>query len=92
MDDREHTCIVLRLQRTVVEDAYVAVPMTAAIMKQEPEPDGSCRIDFDAFVREAVRLSGSDSVEWAPEQRTIQPHSVQQPVPDGRRVFDVHRE
>ena len=86
----EHTCIVLRLQRTIVEDAYVAVPMTSAIMKPEPEPDGTYRIDFDAFVREAIRLSEDETVDWAREQRTVAPHPTQQPVPTGRRVFDVH--
>ena len=30
--------------------------------------------------------------EWAREQRTVAPHPTQQPVPPGRRVFDVHTE
>ena len=87
----EHTCIVLRLRRTIVEDAYVAVPVTDAIMNEQPEPDGSFRVNFDAFVREAVRLSGDASVEWAVEERTTTPHPIQQPIPEGRRAFDVHR-
>jgi hypothetical protein len=88
----EHTCIVLRLRRTIVEDAYVAVPVTDAIMNEQPEPDGSYRINFDAFVREAVRLSSSESVDWAIEEQTAVAHPTQQPIPDGRRVFDVHRQ
>ena len=92
MADSEHTCIVLRLRRTVVEDAYVAVPVTAAIMKKEPEPDGSFRIDFDAFVAEAARLSERESVEWSTEDRNTAAHSTQQPVPTGRRVFDIHND
>ena len=92
MADTEHTCIVFHLRRTIVEDAYVAVPITPAIMKKDPEPDGSFRIDFDAFVREAIRLAENYTVDWAPEELTVTPHPVQQPVPAGRRVFDVHRE
>jgi len=90
MASNEHTCIVLRLRRTVIEDAYVAVPMTSTIMRSEPEPDGSFRIDFEAFVREAVRLSTDERVEWAVESDSVQPHPTQQPIPDGRRVYDVH--
>jgi hypothetical protein len=85
------TCIVLRLRRVVVEDAYVAVPVTDAIMKAAPEPDGNYRIDFPAFVREAVRLSGEPGVDWRDEERNIEPHPTQQPVPEGRVVYDVHR-
>ena len=92
MADTDHTCIVFRLRRTIIEDAYVAVPMTAAIMKKEPEPDGSFRIDFDAFVREAIRLSENETVDWAIEDRAVAAHPVQQPVPASRRVFDIHRD
>jgi hypothetical protein len=92
MATAEHSCIVLRLRRTVVEDTYVAVPVTDAVMKKEPEPDGSFRIDFDAFVREAARLAEHDTVDWAVEQRSVTAHPTQQPVPTDRRVFDVHRE
>lgn len=88
----KHTCIVLRLQRTIVQDAYIAVPVSDAIMKKEPEPDGSHRIDFEAFVREGIRLSQNDAVDWAVEESASAPHPVQQPVPADRRVFDVHRE
>lgn len=90
MANPEHTCIVFRVRRTIVEDAYVAVPMTAAIMKKEPEPDGSFRIDFDAFVREALRLSQNENVDWAVDEQAVDGHPVQQPVPAGRRVLDVH--
>ena len=90
MASSEHTCVVLRLRRTVIEDAYVAVPVTDAIMKKEPEPDGSFRIDFEAFVREAVQLSRRETVDWAVEEQSVSPHPTQQPVPAARRVFDIH--
>jgi len=92
MASSEHTCIVLRLRRTTVEDAYVAVPITPTIMKKEAEPDGSFRVDFDAFVREALRLSQGESVDWGVEEQTATPHPLQQPVPAGRRVLDIHHE
>jgi len=94
MADEEpgQTCIVMRLRRVIVEDAYVGVPLTEAIMKAEPEPDGSYRIDFEAFKREAIRLSADATVDWRREddgQTDI--HPTQGPVPEGRVVFDVHR-
>jgi hypothetical protein len=73
------------------EDAYVAVPVTEAIMKREPEPDGSHRIDFDAFVREAIRLSVDPKVDWQLEETAVVSHPTQQPLPEGRLRFDVHR-
>jgi len=61
-------------------------------MKKEPAPDGSFGIDFDAFVCEAIRLSGHETVEWAIEEQTATPHPTQQPVPAGRHVYDIHHE
>jgi hypothetical protein len=84
---------VLRLRRVIVEDAYVGVPVSEAIMKREPEPDGTYRLDFDAFVREGVRLSADPRVDWRGEEvdARVEIHPTQGPVPDGRVVFDVHR-
>lgn len=85
----EHTCIVLRLRRTVQEDAYVAVPISDAILKTEP--DGSRRIDFDRFVAEAIRLSADPAVEWRVEgPASVETNPIQQPIPPGRTVFDIH--
>ncbi len=84
------TCIRLRLRRVVVEDAYVAVPLTAEIMRDEPEPDGSHRLDFDRFAQAAVALSGNAGVDWRAEERTTQVHPTQGPVPEGRVVYDIH--
>ena len=89
------TCVVMRLRRVIVEDAYVGVPVTEAIMKPEPEPDGTYRIDFDAFKREAIRLSADANVDWRREtdvETRTDIHPMQGPVPDGRVVFDVHRD
>jgi hypothetical protein len=85
------TCIQLRVRRIVCEDAYVAVPVTQAVMKKEPEPDGTFRIDFDAFVAEGIRLSESPEVDWQMEEGSTVAHPTQRPTPEGRRVFDGHR-
>ncbi len=82
----------MRLRRVIVEDAYVGVPVTEAIMKPEPEPDGTYRIDFEAFQREAIRLSADANVDWRREDETrTDIHPMQGPVPEGRVVHDVHR-
>jgi hypothetical protein len=93
MTDEGETCIVMRLRRVIVEDAYVGVPVTEAIMKPEPEPDGTYRIDFEAFTREAIRLGADAEVDWQREatETTTAIHPMQGPVPEGRVVFDVHR-
>jgi hypothetical protein len=89
MNDETGTyCIALRLRRTTREDAYVNVPLTDAIMKQNE--DGTNGIDYDAFVAEAIRLSGSAKVQWQTETCRIQPHPLQSPRPEGRAAYDVH--
>ena len=81
-------CIALRVRRTTHEDAYINVPVTETILK--PKGDGTHGIDMDAFVAEGIRLSQDSSVEWKQEERTTQPHPVQQPKPADRGRFDVH--
>ena len=80
--------IALRLRRTMHEDAYISVPATDAIMIQNEDGTGS--IDFDAFVAEAIRLSKDPRAEWKVEEVDTVPHPTQQPIPDDRRVFDIH--
>jgi hypothetical protein len=60
--------IMLRVRRVTVEDAYVAVPVTDAIMTSDKE--GAARIYSDAFVAEAVRISVDPRVEWQVESTT----------------------
>jgi hypothetical protein len=85
------TCILLHVRRVTVEDAYVNVPVSGAIMKPEPEPDGTYRIDPDAFVREGIQLAANARVEWRHEgEPTVEPHPTQRPLPDGRVAFDTH--
>jgi hypothetical protein len=80
--------IVLRVRRVTVEDAYVAVPVTNSLLI--PNEDGTSRINFEAFVAEAIRISGDRRAEWQVESATTEPHPTQGPLPDGRRCFDAH--
>jgi hypothetical protein len=78
--------IQLRVRRVSYEDAYVAVPVTDAIT--EMQPDGTARINFEAFVAEAIRLCGDPRVQWQLESSEVVPHPEQGPLPDDRRRFD----
>lgn len=62
----------------------MSVVVTDALMKPEPETDGSYRIDVDRLFAEAVRLGGSDRVAWRREgEPSIEVHPMQTPEPDG---------
>lgn len=80
--------ITLRLRRAIYEDAYVAVPVTDAIVKANDDGTGS--IDFEAFVAEAIRISGDERVEWKVEETQIEPHPIQGPLPEDRSLFDAY--
>lgn len=79
--------IALHLRRTIHEDAFVAVPVTNAILRQNE--DGTASIDFEAFVAEAVRVSQNQGVDWQIESSATEPHPVQCPLPEGRKSFDA---
>lgn len=71
--------ISFRLQRTTVEETYVSVPVTDALLREEPAEDGSFRIDTEKFVAAAIELgSGAD---WLPENQQVVPHPIQK-APD----------
>jgi hypothetical protein len=85
------TSILLHVRRVTVEDAYVNVPVSGAIMKREPDPDGMYRIDPDALMREGIKLAANPRVEWRGEgEPTVEPHPTQHPLPEGRVAFDTH--
>lgn len=88
-DESKTYSIALHLQRVVTEDAYVAVPVTAAIITANADGTGS--IDYEAFVAEAIRISQSEGVDWKVEETRIEPHPVQSPLPEGRQMFDPYR-
>jgi hypothetical protein len=60
--------ISVRLQRTTTEETYLSVPVDAAIMQDEPAPDGSYRIDPGKLWAQAIRLA-EQSADWTVEDR-----------------------
>lgn len=79
--------IALRLRRVTYEDAYIAIPVTDAVVR--PKPDGSSGIDPDALWAEGVRIGQDSRVEWQIESTRIEVHPIQQAAPDGRKMFDA---
>ncbi|MEV6756910.1 hypothetical protein [Streptomyces sp. NPDC051214] len=71
--------ISVRLQRTTLEEAYVSVPVTEALMREEPGEDGSYGLDTDKFVAAAIELQGG--ADWVPEEQRVTLHPIQQ-APD----------
>ena len=89
--DLEKTSISLRGRRTILQDAFVSVPLSRALRKARPEADGSHRLDLDALVAEGVRLSNEPGVEWQDEQRETTPHPRQRPIPAERTMYRPER-
>ena len=87
-EEQKTYSIALRLRRVVYEDAYVAVPVTDAILKANGDGTGS--IDSEAFVAEAIRVGESAGVEWRIEESHSEAHPVQGPCPEGRHTFDAY--
>ena len=73
--------ISVRLQRTTVEERYVSVPVTEAMMQAEPDEDGARRLDPGKLVAAAIEL-GQDDTDWLPEARSVVLHPIQK-APDG---------
>ncbi len=87
----DKTSIVLRVRRTIVQDAHISVPLSDFLLRAEPEPDGSRRLDFDAFVAEGLRLSNDPGVEWQEEHSETIAHPMQGPVPANRTTYRPER-
>ena len=83
------TSIVFHLRRVVHQDAFVAVPVTDAIMKLDE--NGQPSIDWDAFVAQATQLGQHEGADWQVEEMQTAPHPVQCPIPEGRQVLDGFR-
>lgn len=69
--------VSVRLRRTVVEERYVSVPITDAVLQTQPDEDGARSIDTEKFVAAAIRL-GQDDIGWLPEEREVTLHPIQQ--------------
>ncbi|MEV6898505.1 hypothetical protein [Amycolatopsis sp. NPDC051372] len=71
--------ISVRLQRTTVEEAYVSVPVSEAVLRDGPEADGSMRLDPEKVMAAAVELGRA--AEWSAEDLRVTPHPIQKPRP-----------
>jgi hypothetical protein len=77
--------IQLRLQRIIQEDAYISIPWTEAIMRKKA--DGTLELDMEKLVALAVETGNNPDVEWKQESLSIEPHPIQGPKPDERKLF-----
>ena len=87
-EEQKTYSIALRLRRVIYEDAYVAVPVTNAIMKANDDGTGS--IDFEAFVAETIRIGENEGVDWKFEESHSEAHPLQGPCPEDRHTFDAY--
>ncbi len=77
--------ICIRLRRTVIEDAFVRVPLTDDIMEPIPEAEGQSHVDPEKVMRAAVRLGSDFSTQWiAEDQPLVEPHPIQKAPPAER--------
>jgi hypothetical protein len=72
--------ISIRVQRTTVEECFVAVPVNMDLMQQPPGPNGEYGIDTDKMWAKAVELAES-SGDWAVESQEVKPHPIQKAKP-----------
>lgn len=79
MDDKKTYSISFRLQRTTTDVAFVSVPVTADLMQEQPERDGTMRIDVEKMVQRAVEIGAADTTKWKQEDQIISPHPIQMP-------------
>jgi hypothetical protein len=70
----------VRLRRTVVQERFVSVPVTDAVMADERDADGTTHLDPEKLWAVAVEL-GSDDADWVTEESTVEPHPIQKPPP-----------
>jgi hypothetical protein len=76
--------ISLRLRRTIVEYAYVNVPVVGDVVK--PDEAGVGRIDMERLVGLGIGMGQSPEVVWYQEERRIETHPLQKaPEPGERR-------
>jgi hypothetical protein len=72
--------ISVRLRRTVHEEAFVSVPVTAEVMRPEPDEDGRYRLDTEKLFAEAVRM-GIEGGDWQVEATEVEVHPIQMAPP-----------
>jgi hypothetical protein len=90
MSDQYANRVLLRLRRITIEDGYVTVPITSSIIVVGE--DGNQRFDFDAFTREGLRLGSDSRVQWRVEERNVECHPIQRPLPEDRAALNPLRD
>jgi hypothetical protein len=73
--------ISVRLQRITTEEYYVSVPVTGAVMADQPDADGNYHLDSAKVFDAAVELGRSASAEWVLESQEVLSHPIQK-APD----------
>ncbi|MFG2692974.1 hypothetical protein [Kitasatospora sp. NPDC048407] len=81
--------ISVRLRRTTVEEAYVSVPVTDAVMQDEPDADGSQHLDAAKVFAVALELGAS--AEWLPEDGRVVVHPIQKAPDHIQPLLDAQR-
>ncbi|NEB79530.1 hypothetical protein G3I40_30570 [Streptomyces sp. SID14478] len=80
--------ISIRLQRTSVEERYVSVPVTDAVMRTEPNADGTYGLDTEKLLAAAIEL-GQDDADWSSEAREVTIHPIQKAPDDVQTGLDA---
>ena len=82
--------IALRVRRTIYQDAYIAIPVSEAIVRRGD--DGTLHIDQEKMRAEGIRISQDSRVEWQVESTSTELHPIQQATPEGRKTLDTLRQ
>lgn len=73
--------VCLRLRRVRVEHAFVAVPLTPELLRE----DG---MDVEKLLARAADLGRRSGLPWSPEgEDVVEVHPLQTPLPEGMNVF-----
>ncbi|GIH07116.1 hypothetical protein Rhe02_51830 [Rhizocola hellebori] len=72
--------VSVRLQRLTTEECHVSVPVTQEVMQDQPDADGSFRLDGKKIFEAAIRM-GQESGNWALEAQHVEVHPIQK-APD----------
>ncbi len=80
--------VLVHLQRTVVLDAYVSVPVTQALLVEQA--DGTARLETEQLFAAARQLGDDPRVDWQAESADTQVHPIQKPLPEDRASFDPY--
>jgi hypothetical protein len=72
--------VSVRLQRLTTEECYVSVPVTQAVMQDQPDSDGVFHLDGNKVFEVAIQI-GQESGTWTSEDQQVDAHPIQK-APD----------